>query len=43
MLIQKEEILETVKKFDEFGTDTSVEQQDGFDYYINEFWTAKQR
>ncbi len=43
MLIQKEEILETVKKFDEFGTDTSVERQDGFDYYINEFWTAKQR
>ena len=37
------EILETIKKFAEFGTDTLVEQQEQVDYYINEFWTAKQR
>ena len=37
------EILETIKKFTEFGTDTLLEQQEQVDYYINEFWTAKQR
>lgn len=37
------EILETIKKFAEFGTDTLVEQQEQVNYYINEFWTAKQR
>ena len=37
------QIIETVKKFAKFGTDTLVEEQEEFDYYINEFWTAKQR
>ena len=37
------EILETIKKFTGFGTNTLVEQQEQLEYYINEFWTAKQR
>jgi len=32
-----------LKEFNAFGTPTVVESLDGVDYYINEFWTARQR
>ncbi|TVP81736.1 MAG: site-specific DNA-methyltransferase [Puniceicoccaceae bacterium] len=32
-----------LKEFNAFGTPTAVESLDGIDYYINEFWTARQR
>lgn len=32
-----------LRAFKEFGEETAIEQVDGVDYYINEFWTARQR
>jgi hypothetical protein len=35
--------IQQLKSFNAFGTSTVVETLDGIDYYINEFWTARQR
>ncbi|MDE0111160.1 MAG: DNA methyltransferase [Albidovulum sp.] len=35
--------LEEVEKFSEFGEKTRTETIDGTKYFVNEFWTAKQR
>ena len=37
------DFLAAVAEFDAFGTPTQVFDQDGLTYYVNEFWTAKQR
>ena len=40
---QKFSIYKDIKNFDSFGENTKVETIDGIDYFINEFWTSKQR
>ena len=37
------EIREEITKFNEFGSNTLTEKVNGVDYFINEFWTARQR
>ena len=37
------EFVDGICVFDEFGRKTSVEEVDGIDYFINEFWTSGQR
>jgi hypothetical protein len=37
------ELVEGLRRFQEFGSETIVESLDGIDYYINEFWTSRQR
>lgn len=32
-----------LKNFQDFGTVTNVESKNGIDYFVNEFWTARQR
>lgn len=35
--------IQQLKSFNDFGTSTIVETVEGITYYINEFWTARQR
>ena len=37
------DLVEGIRAFDEFGRRTMVEEVDGIDYFINEFWTSGQR
>jgi len=37
------DLIEELRLFQEFGAPTQVESLDGIDYYINEFWTSRQR
>jgi len=32
-----------IERFDGFGTTTEIFEEDGLTYYVNEFWTARQR
>ncbi len=38
-----ESFIEFVKDFDEFGTKTIVEVDEGIEYFVNEYWTSAQR
>ena len=35
--------IEFVERFDGFGAKTEVFEEDGLSYYVNEFWTSRQR
>mgnify|MGYP001099177885 CR=1 FL=1 len=37
------DLIEELRLFKEFGAPTQVESLDGIDYYINEYWTSRQR
>jgi hypothetical protein len=37
------DFVSNISAFNEFGTETKVETHNGIQYYINEFWTARQR
>jgi len=37
------DFIESIERFDGFGTKTETFQEDGLPYYVNEFWTARQR
>ena len=36
-------LLQELAKFTDFGTHTQIETVNGLKYYINEFWTSRQR
>ena len=37
------DFIEFVERFDGFGAKTEVFEEDGLSYYVNEFWTSRQR
>ena len=37
------DLVEGIRAFDDFGRRTMVEEVDGIDYFVNEFWTSGQR
>jgi hypothetical protein len=41
--LQSRDFVEALAQFEEFGARTLVERYEGIDYYINEYWTARQR
>jgi len=41
--LSSKSFIQSIKRFDAFGTNTLVENEAGVNYYINEYWTAKQR
>ncbi len=42
-LVSSHSLCEQLEAFHEFGPRTSVERRNGIPYYINEFWTSRQR
>jgi len=40
---QAKDFIEFIANFDEFGTKTEIFEEDGLTYYVNEFWTSRQR
>jgi hypothetical protein len=40
---QAGDFIEFIANFDGFGTKTEIFEEDGLTYYVNEFWTSRQR
>jgi hypothetical protein len=40
---QAGDFIEFIERFDGFGTKTEIFDEDGLAYYVNEFWTSRQR
>ncbi len=41
--VQSADVVNTISEFTEFGSPTQIERIDGIAYFVNEFWTARQR